>query len=382
MRLLIDAVAASASGAGLIRTRELARTLPRLRPEHELVFVVRPELVPVVQEFAPHTRIVSPPAACRCTPGRLLWEHLALPRVVRSFQPEVVFSPFNVVPTAWPKPRPALAVMVSNLAPYSTLVRQMARPRERLRNAFLKAMTNRSVARADHVFLQSSQAYPLIGTSRLAFKAQVVSPAPAPLVQGEGSDLPVPAGRYFIVVSDFYKFKGIETAVSALSLLNEEPDAKLVICGRPLERDYLEALEKQIDRLDLRERVRLQGALRHDQVLALMRHAVGCIAPSRFENLSKVPAEAMSVDTPVVVSDIPSYREACGSATLYFEAGDAQGLAGQMALLLNDTAVRERLVSRGRSLLESLDSVEAASEMMEALERLNSKTSDRAPDKG
>jgi glycosyltransferase involved in cell wall biosynthesis len=332
---------------------------------------MRPEVAARVR-LPSDVAVSMPPAPMTQMPGRLLWEHTGLPRSLRAFRPEAVFGPFNVVPTAWPRPRPRIAVMVSNLAPYSRTVLSLCRPPERLRNEVLRRLTDRTIARADLVFIQSKQAFELIGADVLDGKAEVVSHAPPPVPAPDRVSASVPDEPYFVVVGDLYKFKGVELVIQALSILDRAERPLVVVCGRPLERDYVRSVTEEARRLGVGDRLHLAGPVDHEDLLVLLRSAQGCIAPSRFENLSRVPGEAMSVGTPVIASDIASFREASGDAALYFPLDRPAELARHMRSVMRDAGLRAELGAKGEARVSSLDTGKSSAQILTALEKLAS----------
>lgn len=90
------------------------------------------------------------------------------------------------------------------------------------------------------------------------------------------------------------------------------------------------------------------GWLEHTDVMSLMANSVACIVPSRFENMSLVPFEAMAAGTAVIASRIPVFEENCANAALYFGLDDHRGLAKHMLSLLEDGKGRATMIQRGR----------------------------------
>src|SRR5258706_15727493 len=103
MRIVVDVLAAGQSGAALTTGRELALTFPELRPDNEYLFALQSGVLPTVKSSGSPVATLSPPARARSMPARVAWEHLVLPRRTRTFRPDVVYSPFNVAPTRWPR---------------------------------------------------------------------------------------------------------------------------------------------------------------------------------------------------------------------------------------------------------------------------------------
>jgi glycosyltransferase involved in cell wall biosynthesis len=369
VRVLIDGTGPPLGAAGLTRLRELASTLPALRPQHEFVFVVQPSVASAVREAAPDIELRSLPSTLRPVPLRLAWQYTALPGIARRFRPDVVFAPFNIAPGLPRHPRPPLALMISNLAPYSEAVRSRSSRRQMLRNRVLRALTNRSIRRADSVFVLARQALDLIHVDGLRDKAVVLPLPPVPKVPPAGTPAStVPGEPYILVVGDLYSYKGVETVIEAAAKV--APPPLVFVCGHPRERGYARGLEGLARHAGIAERVRFTGSVPHDAVLELMRDAAAVVAASRFEHLSRIPGEAMSLGAPVVACDTPSNREACGEAAVYYPDDDASALAEHVERLLEDPGLRAERARAGRAFVNRPQPGSVPEVIVRALERL------------
>ena len=72
------------------------------------------------------------------------------------------------------------------------------------------------------------------------------------------------------------------------------------------------------------------GRLDDRNVVGLLKQASALLFPSLYEGFGIPPLEAMVVGCPVIASDSPAVREACGDAVRYFDPFDPMGLADQM----------------------------------------------------
>lgn len=368
MRILVDAVAARAGG-GLSRSHELARTLPELRPDNEHMFVVQPDVAKQVTAIDARIRTLVPPRGLRRPPLRLGWEHLALPRAARAFRPDAIFAPFGIGPLGWRAPRPAYAVIVSNLAPYSKLVVKEYRGLAARRLDLLRRLTDATLARADRIFLLSNQAFDLIDHRLLDGKAELIPMAPPSVPHGL-ADVKRPARPYIVIACDIMRYKGIELVLAALAGMSPRERPLLIICGRFLEPDYVQRLRAQVTAKGLERDVEFRGPTPHLVVLGLIQGAVACVTPARFENLSRVPVEAMALGTPVVASDIPSYRETCGEAGLYFPLTEPMRLADHLRTLIRDGSARAHWGRQGVRHTSRMRPSDASSRIIEGLESL------------
>ncbi|MDH7485405.1 MAG: glycosyltransferase family 1 protein [Anaerolineae bacterium] len=94
-------------------------------------------------------------------------------------------------------------------------------------------------------------------------------------------------------------------------------------------------------------RVRFLGFVPDEALPALYTLAELFVYPSLYEGFGLPPLEAMACGTPVVCSDRPSLPETAGDAALMVDAEDVEGLAVAMRRVLEDEALRARLVEKG-----------------------------------
>lgn len=94
----------------------------------------------------------------------------------------------------------------------------------------------------------------------------------------------------------------------------------------------------------------------HDTMLVRYREADICVVPSIWEEpFGMVALEAMACGKPVVVSDVGGLRDTIEPEVsgLRFPRGDAVALAAQLARLLDDAALRERMGRAARLRVEA-----------------------------
>lgn len=161
--------------------------------------------------------------------------------------------------------------------------------------------------------------------------------------------------RLVFALGRLVPYKGFEHLVRSATRLAE--GGLILIAGDgPLRRD----LESEIERLGVRDRVRLLGRLTGDEV-ELHMHAcdVFCL-PSidRSEAFGIVLIEAMRASRPLVTSRILGsgidWVNEDGATGLTVEPGDATALAVALNRLLGDPELARRLGETGRRRYESL----------------------------
>lgn len=109
-----------------------------------------------------------------------------------------------------------------------------------------------------------------------------------------------------------------------------------------------EAFYQRLKESPARDGISLLGRRPDDEVAVLMRAADLFAFPSVYEGFGLPPLEAMACGAPVVAGDIPVLREVLGDAAQFAPPTDAEALAGAMARVLSDPALRAQLVAHGR----------------------------------
>lgn len=86
----------------------------------------------------------------------------------------------------------------------------------------------------------------------------------------------------------------------------------------------------------------------HDKDLAqLYRNATAFVNPSLYEGFGIPNIEAMQQHCPLVVSDIPAFREVCGEAALYFDPTNIADIQAKLDQIMHDEALRQQLADKG-----------------------------------
>ena len=153
--------------------------------------------------------------------------------------------------------------------------------------------------------------------------------------------------------------KGFGDLVDAVALLRDRgraPAVDLVGTG-PL----ADELARQVDRLGLRDVVRLRGALPQDEVRRVVGSAAAFAAPcvvgtdGNRDGLPTVLLEAMALGTPCVATPVTGIPEVLDDdrTGLLVPERDPQALAGALDRLLADPALRTRLAAAARRRIDA-----------------------------
>lgn len=153
--------------------------------------------------------------------------------------------------------------------------------------------------------------------------------------------------RYLFYPAQFWAHKNHVRLLEAFARVRDEiRETHLVLAGSR-KNAYADVL-RAIERLDLRDRVRLLGYVPDQDMPALYRRATALIMPTFFGPTNIPPLEAMAVGCPMAVSDIYAMPDQVGEAAIRFDPGSTQQIAEAIVRLATDADLRKRLASAGR----------------------------------
>ena len=153
---------------------------------------------------------------------------------------------------------------------------------------------------------------------------------------------------YLLAVGTIEPRKGFPALVAAFdAVAAAHPDLRLVIAG-PAGWDKA-AFDEARDRSGHADRVIWLGYVDDQRRTALLRGATAFAFPSIYEGFGFPPLEAMCAGVPVVAAAAGALPEVLGDAALLVGAHDVDGLAAALLKVVDDSAVRERLIAAGRT---------------------------------
>ena len=140
--------------------------------------------------------------------------------------------------------------------------------------------------------------------------------------------------------------KGMDVLVDAVDMLApERPGLRLLVAGRGDAEEFLDGLPGGVT-----DQVELLGQVSEGDKARLLRSVdVYCAPNTGQESFGVILLEAMAARTAIVASDIDAFRRvlAGGRAGRLFTTGDPEALAGALAGLLDDPALRAKFVDEG-----------------------------------
>jgi glycosyltransferase involved in cell wall biosynthesis len=132
----------------------------------------------------------------------------------------------------------------------------------------------------------------------------------------------VPTTRELVYMGSFMPYKNVDLLAQALHLL---PGYRLHLLSRvsPAESEKLVALAPA-------DSLEFHNGATDEAYVELLKRATALVTASKDEGFGLPLVEAMVLGTPVVVSDIPIFREIGGDAALYFDPKSPESFAASV----------------------------------------------------
>lgn len=146
--------------------------------------------------------------------------------------------------------------------------------------------------------------------------------------------------RYFMVSNQFWIHKSHETAFMALRRVRDAGhDVHLVCTGNTNDYrwpEHFNNLKSLIEKENLQEYIHILGLIPKRDQLTIMHESLAVIQPTLFEGGPGGGSvyDAISINTPSIVSDLPVNREIDIGVVRFFAAGSADDLAAKMVDML------------------------------------------------
>ncbi|MHB1143153.1 MAG: FkbM family methyltransferase [Sulfuricaulis sp.] len=155
--------------------------------------------------------------------------------------------------------------------------------------------------------------------------------------------------QYLIYPANFWKHKNHEMLLTAFGMACHEGLAagvKLVCTGAPgARRDWLMSTARN---MNLADRVLFPGYLPNAELAALIANCSGVVFPSLYEGFGLPIIEAMAAGVPVACGNTTSLPEVAADAAMFFDPRIPTQIAQAMVSLVEDEALRARLIPAGQ----------------------------------
>lgn len=274
-------------------------------------------------------------------PSLHIYEQLNFSKLEKEIGADVTFSPANYGPLSSPNN----IIMLRNSLSVGFLER---RPMKILYWVALYAATVISIIRAKRVIVVSSYALRAASgglTKIIRNRVSIIYHGVSDIFKPPSSALE--RGKFILTVSDIYVQKNLKNLVLAIDeVVKMQPDAKLLVVGRPIDLVYFQEVERVISDLDLEGSVEFLGELPQASLVELYQTCGVFAFPSLIETFGNPLVEAMRCGAPIVTSRTAAMPEVVGDAALLFDPEKPEQIAKSILDVLSDPALANDLSTK------------------------------------
>ncbi|SFC75071.1 glycosyltransferase [Butyrivibrio sp. YAB3001] len=174
--------------------------------------------------------------------------------------------------------------------------------------------------------------------------------------------------KYFFYPAQFWPHKNHICIIEALELLRKENgiDAHVLFTGSDKgNKQYVADMAKEHGVDDL---VHFGGFVTYEEMKYIYTHAEGMIFASVSGPNNIPPIEAVYLECPLIISDIPGHQEQMGEGIMYFNGYKPSELAAHMKKLLSDPSEKKAVIVRQQSIRNEIVNYSYSEQMAKILD--------------
>lgn len=355
-------------GGSEIYVRNLVKWLPKAGRGNEFVVYANRESEGVFEEVPGRVRVVRCSVSASNRPARILYEQTVLPILAAKDRLDALISAGMTGP------------FVSTVPSFTMIydLQHVNQPQNfgRVYLSFLRSIIYMSAKRSLALLTLSEKSkrdilkhYNIrpdrVDVTYLASDKASFSKKGPEEISDIRKKYNLPAS-FVLYIASSLPHKNYERLLEAFKIVKEgRKELKLVLIGA---RDYgHEAIKKKIAGLGLTDDVVFLGWLPFEDIPVIYSAADLFVFPSLHEGFGIPILEAMACGVPVVCSDIEPLDEVAGNAARMVDPKEVSSIAEGMVDVLNDKALREKLVKAGVKRAASFSWEKTAKDTMKAI---------------
>ena len=151
---------------------------------------------------------------------------------------------------------------------------------------------------------------------------------------------PLINGNYVLFIGNRKKHKNLENLIKSFNLIKDKISHKLVIAGSKDTGKDCDEIDTLIKNFNLKDRIIEFLSPDDATIMNLYKNADLFVFPSLIEGFGLPPIEAVSLNCPSILSDIPISKEIFGNCADYFDPYSIQDMGEKIFYLLNNESYR------------------------------------------
>lgn len=156
--------------------------------------------------------------------------------------------------------------------------------------------------------------------------------------------------QFFLSVGAIEPNKNTLNVVKAFNSMSNNDEFKLILVGSG--GPYFEEVKNYIKKNSLSSKILHFSYLNSDQLKALYQLASALVFPSFFEGFGLPIIESLWLNTPVVTTDNPSFKEAAGDGALFVDPHTVDDISKAMDLVIKKDPIVEETLRNGHEFVQ------------------------------
>lgn len=357
-RIFVDLLSLTGKKGGMeTYARELYSQLGRLAPQHEYIGYFSREGWELDRSWFPGEAIASGISG----ENRFAWAwgELRCGRAAKTAGADLLHSPMTLGPARTSMP----AVISMHDMLYWSHPQYMSTPMYTLPVKAMERLAARNASRILTISEVSRQA--IIRYLKVdADHIDLVPLAGTPL-QGVDRSRASSDGAMILATGNRRPHKNWPSLIRALPLIDPEVRPRVVVTGSHGDDPLIQVVEET----GMQDWVDLRSWVDTDEMRDLYSTASALAMPSFADGFSLPALEAMMAGLPVMISDIPVYREVVGDVALFIDPNHLGSIADAMTIAATDPARMQDLTTRGYERAELFSWERTAKGTLESFDR-------------
>lgn len=189
-------------------------------------------------------------------------------------------------------------------------------------------------------------------------RIKIISP-PAPFFPkkflNENVELLSNEKNNILCLSRYYDHKNLEILLEVGELVKQQNlHFKFLLTLNSNQSRKVRHFLKQIQVHKLSDTIINLGAIKHENIQAVINQCDSLILPSLLESFSLIFTEAWALKKPVFTSNIPSIKSVCRDSVFYFNPNSAKDILDQLKQFSANEENLEEMIARGHTRLKEL----------------------------
>jgi glycosyltransferase involved in cell wall biosynthesis len=335
-RIFVDLLSLTGTKGGMeIYARELYRELGRLAPEHEYIGYFSREGWKLDRSWFPGEAIASGISG----ENRFAWAwgELTSGRAAAKVRADLFHAPMTLGPAR--TRMPAVNSMHDML--YWSHPQYMSTPLYTEPVKLMERLTSRNATRILTISEESRQA--IVRYLKVPADRIDLVPLAGTTVPGADRSRAGENGPMVLATGNRRPHKNWPSLIRALPLIDPAERPRVVVTGSHGD----DPLREVVAETGMQDWVELKSWVDDDEMRELYSTATVLAMPSFADGFSLPALEAMTAGLPVMISDIPVYREVVGDVALFIDPNSLDSIAAAMRTAATRPDVMAELAARG-----------------------------------